>query len=492
MKYLFLSLFAFFLFACDEQPAEEPGSDESDDTQEQNDSGSDNPIGSNFGFTALEVSSDSRTIYVSNSEGDDKNDCFTDGTPCKTLAVAMGKMREGYPDHLYLKSGDSFIDENLNKVTSGRSKSEPTVVSSYGDGPRPIIGAAGKDVFLAYGPTSHLQFIGLHFYAYKLDPDNEQFDGATGSSFHFLGGFEDVLLEDNVFDFMELKIASWESGGPKDFVLRRNIWTGAYINTSSEHHKKRPSNLYVSAVDGLVIEENVFDYGGWHPTVQGAGANTRNHNLYIVDNNVSSRLFVRNNIITRGSSHGIHGRPGGTYDNNFFGRNSIQLGVGYSKVEMVPGEFTLVTDNVMSETASMYKGTPVSEKANGAIWGFVISKDIGNPDYIKIERNIITKEIGTCGICRSYLKHGYTPEDKDNVLYDVTVADEFENPHEGPFPDPERTLATYSKTLGQEESFDAFMNIVKSRAPKTWDDAYSADAINDYFREGFGLEQGSN
>jgi len=488
MKHVLLGLFIFSLIACEKETLDNTViPEDQDQSQDTN-----NPITSTVGFTPITPSEDSRIIYVSNSEGDDTNDCLSEGAPCKTLSAAMEKMREGYPDHLYLKSGDTFIDENLNDVKGGKSKSEPAVISSYGKGPRPIVGAAGKDVFLAYGPTSHLQFIGLHFYAYKLDPDHPKFDGASGSSFHFLGGFEDILLEDNKFNFMELKIASWDSGGPKDFILKRNIWTGSYINTSSQHHKKRPSNLYVSAVDGLLIEENIFDYGGWHPTVNGAGANTRNHNLYIVDNNVSSRLIVRNNIITRGSSHGIHGRPGGTYENNFFGRNSVQLGIGYSKVAMVPGEFAIVRDNVISETASMLKGNPVSVAANGAIWGFVISKNIGNPDYIKVERNIITKEIGTCGICRSYLKNGYTPEDNGNVLYDVTIADEFENPHTGPFPDPDRTLATYSKSLGQAASFDAFMDIVKSRAPKTWDDAYSADAINDYFRTGFDLKQGSN
>lgn len=443
------------------------------------------------GFTEIKPSADSLVLYVSSSQGSDANDC-SQPDPCKTIAEALNKLRDGFPDHLLLKRGDSFTSADFGEVRrnlpSGRSAQEPIVISSYGQGSRPTI----RGGFVIDGNESDkrgfINFIGLRFYSYRHDPDNSGFDGG---SFHpkitLNGAYHDILFEDNKFDFMELVIQGWVAGNPKNITIRRNIFTGAYINTSSDNHTKRPSNLYISAIDGLLVEENVLDFGGWNPRVQGAGANSRNHNVYIVDNNVSKNIVFRNNIVVRGSSHGLLARPGGTYENNFLARNAVQLSIGYSNRQLGSGEFANVFDNVISETDTMEKGSPIANSASGAVWGIEISKNIGNPDYIKLERNIISKELTNGGIRRGYQRNGANTDEKDNVQYDVSIWNSFNNPHDGAYPDPDRTLATYNKALGGSESFDDFMTVVKNRPPNTWDARYTAGAINDYIREGFGL-----
>ena len=70
-------------------------------------------------------------------------------------------------------------------------------------------------------------------------------------------------------------------------------------STGSAAH---PQGLYAYAVDGLLIEENVFDHNGWNEAVPGAGADIYSHNLYIDNDNTG--VVVRGNIIANGPRTG--------------------------------------------------------------------------------------------------------------------------------------------------------------------------------------------
>src|SRR5690606_2212974 len=133
-----------------------------------------------------------------------------------------------------------------------------------------------------------------HIKAYKLDTAHPQFTGhhGDGDKAVFLGGHTNLLLEDMLFDHVEIVLQDWNGGTPTNITLRRNIFTGAYYDQSSLDRNGRPSNLYAKGVNGLVIEENVFDHGGWHPTVKNAGANMYNHNLYLQYENVGNKVVV--------------------------------------------------------------------------------------------------------------------------------------------------------------------------------------------------------
>ena len=96
------------------------------------------PVDAN-GWTIFTPSPDTRIIYVSNSSGSDSAGVVGDvNHPYKTIAKGLSLLRQGYPDWLLLKKGDTWIESNQLKK-SGRSATEPMLISSYGTGARPLI-----------------------------------------------------------------------------------------------------------------------------------------------------------------------------------------------------------------------------------------------------------------------------------------------------------------------------------------------------------------
>jgi hypothetical protein len=62
--------------------------------------------------------------------------------------------------------------------------------------------------------------------------------------------------------------------------------------TVTEAHAQ---GIYVDGVDGLLIEQCLFDHNGWNPAVPGAVATIYRHNVYLQGN--TSNMIVRGNII---------------------------------------------------------------------------------------------------------------------------------------------------------------------------------------------------
>lgn len=77
---------------------------------------------------------DSRLIYVSSSAGNDANDGLTPASPKATLQGAVSCLRDGSPDWLFLRRGDSWTEGFGPFEFSGRSESEPIVITAYGPG----------------------------------------------------------------------------------------------------------------------------------------------------------------------------------------------------------------------------------------------------------------------------------------------------------------------------------------------------------------------
>lgn len=461
-------------------------------------------------FTAIKPSPDSKLIYVSSSEGSDTNTCLAPSAPCKSVGAALEKMRSGYPDHVYLKRGDAWRGESISRVASGRSAQEPAVVSYYGTGPRPLIENSTSTGTFNKGDRSYVNFIGLHMSAYKLDPSHAEFtgDGAHKANITFLGANKNVLFEDNIFDHVEVVVQRWDGSGgrPSDFSFRRNIFTGAYYNGTSYSQANRPSNMYIQEIDGLVIEENVLDYGGWHPTVTGAGANMYNHNIYLQHGSDGDRIFVRKNIITRGSSHGIQMRSGGTADNNFFGRNALSLLIGYSVKPLETGVMACGINNVVTEGHSMVKGSDACSGTNlctPAIWGidFDTHGEANWQAYNNIVHSLAPNDIQWKSMWSKLVLHSYRLKNEAVVKRANNHSWHWTSTTEGDsngYADPGRTLGDYythlrqqniiSKDAAGSDNFDKFMTVVKNRAPGSWPEALTADALNDYIRAGFGVK----
>jgi len=451
--------------------------------------------GKPVGFTPVKPSADSRVVYVSSSTGNDSNDCLSETAACKTITAGLSRMRNGMPDHLLLKRGDTWKDPSLNQnVPSGRSASEPAVIAAYGVGPRPKL-LLGSQASFRGGQLRFLNVIGLELHAYKLDPTHPEFNGSGTANIVLLGAKENILFEDNKFDLIEIVIQLWEGGSPKNFTLRRNIFTGAYINTSSTSQSKRPSNIYVDGCDGLELEENVFDHGGWHPTVTGAGANMYNHNLYIQHSNNGERVVLRRNIITRASSHGAQLRAGGLAEDNFFGRNAVGIVIGYSDKPLKTGVKAHMLRNVASEGHSMIKGKAPCSGNNlctPALWGIEFNLN-GAADWVAKDNVATMRAPGDTlwttmysGLNRIGIKNLNDPKvDASNNISWKWSSDT--DGTDKTYPAAGRTLGDYNASLGGSNSFEEFMEVVLNRPAQLWDERYSAPAINAYIRQGFGM-----
>jgi hypothetical protein len=275
------------------------------------------------GWTTFTPSPDTRTIYVSPA-GDDGFDGLSPAKAKRTIAAGIALLRHGYPDWLLLERGGVWHEALGHWVRSGRSAAERMVVGSYGSDPaRPKLLTGlkhGIDTDGGGGSPPHidcLALVGLEFVA-------DQYSGATDQvGARMLQPGSHFLIEDCLFRGYGVNLVFQGFGGRhSDFSLRRSVIVDAYALHSVGHSQ----GLYAYAVDGLLIEDNVFDHNGWNESVPDAGADMFNHNLYIDNDNTG--VVVRGNLIANASSHGMQLRPGGVCVDNLFVRNSIALSVG--------------------------------------------------------------------------------------------------------------------------------------------------------------------
>ena len=73
-------------------------------------------IGAN-GLPIIAPQSNSRVIYVSSSTGSDSNTGLSPNSPLKTIAAGEALLRNGYPDQLLLKAGDTFVNQSFGDLT---------------------------------------------------------------------------------------------------------------------------------------------------------------------------------------------------------------------------------------------------------------------------------------------------------------------------------------------------------------------------------------
>lgn len=289
------------------------------------------PLQDANGFSILTPSPTSRLIYVdadggndstaqtytlSDSEiGDDHQDPSGVINAYATISAAMAQARVNQDDWVMLQRGDTWTDPGVIAPKYGISVDRRSVVTWYGsDTARPKIHSGSDDGGIRYLWTegSYSAVIGIHFYAYLRDPDNPNFVGWSNTSdenglglrlHNFDQAMQGILIEDNVFDFYESNtIQQGSTNALTDIIIRRNVISNNY---STGAHSQ---GLFLSSNSGTLIEENLFDHNGWYKQQIGTGndreegqATIFNHNTYFsgLDN-----LVMRNNIFMRASSIG--------------------------------------------------------------------------------------------------------------------------------------------------------------------------------------------
>ncbi|MBY6190732.1 DUF5011 domain-containing protein [Microbulbifer agarilyticus] len=421
------------------------------------------------GFTTILPASDSRLIYVSSSTGDNANDGLTPETAVNSITRGKDLLRDGSPDWLLLKIGDEW-QEGLGKwLKSGRSASEPMVVTAYGEGTkRPLLMSGTKDGLRASGGggspqiIDNLVFSGLHLYAQTRDPDASTFVEVTNNrGINWFRGATYLLFEDNYIEHYKegIQMHDLDNLNISGVVIRRNIIVDSYaVGAHSQ-------GMYLAQTEGVLIEENIFDHNGWHPELAGAEATKFNHSVYIQKGNVG--VEIKNNIISRSSSHGMQLRPGGEILGNFLIRNPISILLGLNDDGVDDG---IVRNNVI------LNGNDINSDNAKRGWGI----DFNPENNAIVENNIVAHVMSDSGN-RFAIKQSPNATYIDNIVY------KWEEGTDDPmnYQDPDRTIEEYDALMGGTGTYESFISSLRTQSRLTWNPAYSVENLKQFFRDGF-------
>jgi len=351
------------------------------------------------GWTTFDLSPDSLVIYVSSSEGDDGNDGLTPETAVATPARGAELVRDGSPDFLLFKRGDTWraqdigSDRVVRRFKSGQDVAHPIVVYSYGDSTeRPRLEIDKNFIDHDGNERSYVAIVGLAFISYPKVPDDSAFNGHDGGGLRLIGTGHDVLVEDNYFEYGEIVVQD-----EVDVQIRRNVvyrsyevGTCAYNADGSRdpngNSDIRPSGMFAGGVDGLTIEGNVWDQNGWNPDVAEACATIYNHDLYLSGN---SRLAVTDNLILRASSIGIKMSSADEgesddilIDNNVFAEGEIGISMGGNADTQYRFRNAVVSDNVFTDIG---RDQPTTRTLTWYI-------DLIDNDGTRVENNLLVNQ----------------------------------------------------------------------------------------------------
>lgn len=330
----------------------------------------------NDGWTVVTPSPDSRMIYVSSSSGNDNNDGLSEHTPKRTLAAGYAMLRDGHADWLLLKGGDTWHESFPYWNVSGRSPSERIVVRSYGSGARARLLTGSETAIFINGNVGsgvrNLAFMDLHVNAHT----NPGTSSATG--FRFFNSVHDVLIENCYAENYRVNMIfqTIDAGRRSSNIeVRRSVIADALASDSAH-----AQGIYADGVDGLLMEENVFDMNGWSESLR--TANIFRHNVYIqtrIDGGYGcSDVVTRGNITARASATGFMMRTGGVAEDNLFLQNPIGLAFGNREGPAVSGH---IRNNVVLD------GLNISPSVQRA-WGIYV----GTTQGVDVSGNIIAHQ----------------------------------------------------------------------------------------------------
>ncbi|MEM9882166.1 MAG: right-handed parallel beta-helix repeat-containing protein [Planctomycetota bacterium] len=467
------------------------------------------------GFTKFTKSDDTRVIYVA-EDGDNNNDGLSPERPMRTAYEAYKKLRNGKPDWLLFKAGDTFRG-NLGSVNkSGRSKDEPMLIGVYGEGPRPIM-ESPRDTwaFKAFtAPGDHLAIVGLHIVAVNRIPDRPGFNPNMDTAvwrqggITFLGDTKDFLIEDCILEYFQFAIVVQGNdhfGFAQDVRIRRTSVLNCYGHWNADIGG-HSSGAYLSWIDGLLIEECVWDSNGFNERVDGASRTKFNHNIYIQTS--AKNCVVRDSIITNGSAHGLQLRPGGRIENNLFALNPLAFFTGRYEshvkrnvilqsidlsskrgdergmgIEILPCVHAYVENNILSQkrgSADHAEGIVVNYSSEYMDWldgrpyrVTLKNNKIHDWPYQNGEQSAIRINTGAAQIVAN---SGHQLDRRSGGSSDP------------PWVDPDRDIESYMQSIGQPASYRAFIEAAVYRPRGVWVEAYSADAVNNHVRRGFDIK----
>jgi hypothetical protein len=295
------------------------------------------PSGSGSSFAGAGT----RIIYVSSSTGNDTTGNGTQATPYATIGKGSSFIRNGSPDWLLLKCGDTFTNDNYGNINfsgpgmtvspawttdADHTVSGVILLGYYGTGARPLLQSNTSTGFITIEGSNTFNNVainGWEFYGYTRDPGNGSFTTAESlnqiTALAIFNPGSNLILEDNKVSFcadgLDLEPASNYGNVWNTFIMRRNVIVNNYLAQAGGGGKCQ--GIFVSGTSNYVlIEENLFDLNGWNPTVANADQNQFSHNFYTsVPGNIP--FTYRRNIFARDAG-GEQFRQAGIINNNLF------------------------------------------------------------------------------------------------------------------------------------------------------------------------------
>lgn len=358
-------------------------------------------------WTEMSPSRDSIVVYVSSSLGNDNWNGLTESRPVRTISRAYQILRDDKPDWMLLRRGDIFVESFPSWKKSGRSAAEPMVVSTYGPSTlRPDI-RTGVDSGISSADNeyrSHLRFVGLRMSPHQRGTE----DHPTG--IRFVGPHEDILVENcYIFGYADnLAFIGGETSRARNVRVRRSIIANSWAVG------RHSQGLYASKVDGLLVEESVFDHNGWHPSLADQTRTIFNHGVYVQRD--TTGLTFRENVVARSSSHALQARNGGEVVGNVFYRNPISILWGNEGARTdEPPVSGRVNDNLILEGVDL----------NGSDRGWAIH--VQNVEQGEVNRNIISKVINATGAAWGLGVRGAETAEVHNTVFDGNVVHNWPN-----------------------------------------------------------------
>lgn len=352
------------------------------------------------GWTQFSASTDTRLIYVSSVSGNDAtarsyfpsaveigNDPFKPTGAImayQTLAAARAQLRNGYPDWILFKNGETWTNQRFGVTTLyGRNHNEPMLIGSYGaSAQRPTI-LTGNQGFidLTGSSSSYLAVVGIQCEPHTRAGNDEPIGIRIISA-----PFTYVIIEDCYVSKYFQNLAIHDPTFPNyptrsRLIMRRNILADAYV-TSSSH----ANCMFIDNVDTVVFHENLLDHNGWSSTISGATPTGFRHNSYFQVN--CRHLSFSENIIARAAATGGGHRCGGSIIDNLYIANpkNIQFGTHESTLnwptEFVTGEvaYNVVLDARM-ESFEQGTGIQIQRVKNATIHHNIIAHFTPNSQY---------------------------------------------------------------------------------------------------------------
>lgn len=446
------------------------------------------------GWTVLTPSADSRIIYVSTS-GLDTNDGLSQATPRQTIDSARRLLRDGFPDWLLLKSGDTFVAGNFGLWTSGRSIAEPQVLGSYGTGPRPILQESSLQYNGGGKPeTAPWQFMVIRDLDFRGNHVGNPANVSNNYAMLILEETQHMLIEGNSFSgyrgAINIQQSPTRNGPNGNLTFRRNT----VCNNAT-------SGVFIQKSDGVLIEENVIDRNGHG--LDGNTPSTLAHNVYLFE---IQNLTVRGNIFARASNFGTKlssDRPGGfinfTLENNLYFDNGLSLDHSAGSTGDVNTTFThdggTIHNNVFTDL--IRRGGIQQDLAayplntENVVWSsnlFVHKAYLrGNPliYWGEHHQGITVRD----SIIFQWDIHAATPAaylETDSFRIDgyTLTGNQIDMPA-ATYVDPTRTVGLYNTTIGGMDDPLAFITAASGQSKLNWNPALTAAAVNAYIRAGF-------